>query len=157
MNDELENRLRQQLRASEDHLDAPTRARLHAARNQALGAAGSRREQRSPKIWPNIWPNNWPGAWLAATATAGAALIALFLGTGQSPDEAQLPVAELESTLLAAAGSEDITGPAGEEPVGSGAGTANGIGTDPAETLDLLENLEFYEWLSQQEAEEQPT
>ena len=153
MNDELENRLRQQLRASEDDLDAPTRARLHAARNQALGAAGSRREQRSPKIWPNIWQ----GAWLAATATAGAALIALFLGTGQSPDEAQLPVAELESTLLAAAGSEDLTGPAGEEPVGSGAGTGNGIGTDPAETLDLLENLEFYEWLSQQEAEEQPT
>lgn len=151
MNDEFENRLRQQLRASEDHLDAPTLARLHAARNQALGATGSRRERR----WPKIWPGIWPGAWLAATATAGVALIALFLGTGQSPDEAQLPVAELESTLLAAAGSEDITGPAGEEPVTGAAGAATG--TDPAETLDLLENLEFYEWLSQQEAGEQPT
>lgn len=145
MNDEFENRLRQQLRASEDGLDAPTLARLHAARNKALGAAGSRRERR--------WPNIWPGAWLAASTAAGAALIALFLGTGQSPDEAQLPVAELESTLLAAAGSEDLTGPAGEEPVTGAAGAATG--TDPAETLDLLENLDFYEWLSQQEAEEQ--
>lgn len=143
MNDEFEERLRQQLRASEDHLDAPTLARLHAARNRALGAAGSRRERR------------WSGTWLAAAAAASTAVVALFLGTGQSPDDAQLPVAELESTLLAAAGSEEITGPAGEDPATGGAG--NGPGTDPAETLDLLENLEFYEWLSQQEAEEQPT
>jgi hypothetical protein len=137
MNDELERNLRQQLRASEDKLDAPTLARLHTARNRALGTAGSHREGR------------WPGAWLAAAVAAGAALIALFLGSGQSPDEAQLPVAELESTLLAAAGSEDLAAPAGEKTVGDG--------TDTAETLDLIENLDFYEWLSQQETPEQPT
>lgn len=137
MNDELEKNLRQQLRASEDRLDAPTLARLHAARNRALGTAGSHRERR------------WPGAWLAAAVAAGAALIALFPRTGQSPDEAQLPVAELESTLLAAAGSEDPSTPAGEEAVSGG--------TETAETLDLIENLDFYEWLSQQETPEQPT
>ncbi|MCL4780224.1 MAG: hypothetical protein KJ049_08525 [Gammaproteobacteria bacterium] len=137
MNDELEKQLRQQLRASEEKLDAPTLARLHAARNRALGTAGNHREGR------------WPATWLAASTAAGAALIALFLGYGQSPDEAQLPVAELESTLLAAAGSEGLAAPAGEEVVSGG--------TDTAETLDLIENLDFYEWLSQQETPEQPT
>lgn len=147
MNDEFEQELRQQLRASEDDLDAPTLARLHAARNKALGAAGSRREGR----WSGHWPSHWSGTWLAATVAASTAVVALFLGRAQSPEETQppLPVAELESTLLAAAGNEEIPGPAGEEAVPSS------TDTDTAETLDLIENLDFYEWLSQQEAEEQ--
>jgi hypothetical protein len=142
MNDEFEQELRQQLRASEDTLDAPTLARLHAARNRALAAAGSGREGR--------WSSR-SLTWLAATAAASTAVVALFLGRAQSPEEAPLPVAELENTLLAAAGNEEIPGPAGEEAV------PGSTDTDTAETLDLLENLEFYEWLSEQEPEEQPS
>ena len=40
-----------------------------------------------------------------------------------------------------------LANPAGAESVDTG--------TDTAETLDLLENLEFYEWLSEQDTQEQ--
>jgi hypothetical protein len=136
MNDELEKTLQQQLRASEDGLDGPTLARLHAARNRALKAAGNRRESR------------WPGSWLTAAA-ASVAAIALFISLRQPADQNQLAVADLESTLLAAAGSDEIVSALPEEPV---SGESNAT-----ETLDLLENLDFYEWLSQEESKEQQT
>jgi hypothetical protein len=130
MNDELEKTLQQQLRASEDGLDGPTLARLHAARNRALKAAGNRRESR------------WPGSLLTAAAAASISL-------RQPADQNQLAVADLESTLLAAAGSDEIVSALPEEPV---SGESNAT-----ETLDLLENLDFYEWLSLEESQEQQT
>ncbi|MEZ5562186.1 MAG: hypothetical protein R3F27_04430 [Gammaproteobacteria bacterium] len=137
MNEEFEKQLRQQLRASENGLDGPTLARLHAARNRALDAAGQRRE----------WQLR--GNWLKAAAAAGVAAIALFFGLRQPPGELPLSATELESTLLAAAdGDEPAT------PVNGDQATVEG---EAAETLDLLENLEFYEWLSREAAEEQQT
>ena len=133
MNKDLEKNLQDQLRSSEDGLNAPTLARLHAARNRALetGKGG-----RTPR---------WAGGWLTAAA-AGVAAIILFATLRQPPDTGPLTTAELESTLLAAAGNEYVS-PVTEEPVSAG--------SDAAETLDLLENLDFYEWLSQEPAEEQ--
>jgi hypothetical protein len=137
MNDELEKKLQQQLRASEGELDGPTLARLHAVRNCALEAAGGRRELR------------WSGIWLGAAAATGVAAIVLLVSLRQPTDDAGLPATVFENTLLAAAGNEAIIDPVTGEPV-------NGD-SNAAETLDLLENLEFYEWLSQEEAQEQQT
>jgi hypothetical protein len=135
MNDELEKRLQQQLRASEDELDGPTLARLHAARNRALEKAGRRRALYGPQ------------SWLAVAAAASVAAIALFFGLRPPADDMPASVAAFESTLMAAAESDEFAAPAGAESVDTG--------TDTAETLDLLENLEFYEWLSEQETQEQ--
>ncbi|MFZ1623418.1 MAG: hypothetical protein WAU48_01350 [Gammaproteobacteria bacterium] len=134
MNKDLEKNLQDQLRASEDSLDAPTLARLHAARNRALDVAKGRAPQ-------------WAGSWLTATAAAGVAAIALFIAIKQQPDVGPHKVTELESTLLAAASGAGVSAPVSDEPV-PGA-------EDTAETIDLLENLDFYEWLSQEPAEEQ--
>ena len=136
MNDELEQKLQQQLRASEDGLDSPTLAQLHAARNRALETAGGRRVAR------------WSGTWLTATA-AGVAAIALFINLRQPAEQQQIAAAELESALLAAAGSDAVTDPVSGEPVN--------IENNATETLDLLENLEFYEWLSETDVQEQQT
>jgi hypothetical protein len=136
MNDELEKKLQQQLRASEDELDGPTLARLHAARNRALETAGGRRVSR------------WSGTWLTAAA-AGVAAIALFINLRQPAEQEQIAAAELESALLAAAGSDAVTDPVSGEPVN--------IENNATETLDLLENLEFYEWLSETDVQEQQT
>ncbi len=137
MSNDLEKQLQDQLRSSEDRLDAPMLARLHAARNRALDAVGGHREPR------------WGGRWLAITAAAGAAAIALAVAVRQPADTGQPAAAEFESTLLAAAGNNEIISPATDEPLTGGG--------DADETLDLLENLDFYEWLSQEAAEEQPT
>lgn len=136
MNDELEQKLQQQLRASEDGLNGPTLARLHAARNRALETA---RRRRVP---------GWSGIWLTAAA-AGVAAIALFINLRQPADQEQIAAAELESTLLAVAGGDEIVGPVTEQPVTDENGAT--------ETMDLLENLDFYEWLSQEAVKEQPT
>lgn len=136
MNDELEQKLQQQLRASEDNLDAPTLARLHAARNRALETAGG---QRIPR---------WSGAWLTAAA-AGVAAVALFINLRQPADQEQIAAAELESTLLAVAGGDEIVSPVAEQPITEENGAT--------ETMDLLDNLDFYEWLSQEAVKEQPT
>lgn len=135
MNDELEQKLQEQLRASEDSLDSPTRARLHVARYRALAAAGDRRGSR------------WPGSWLMAATAASVVAIALLISIWQPADQHQLAVAEFESALLAAADSDETGNPAIGEPV---TGEANAT-----ETLDLLENLDFYEWLSQEVQEQQ--
>lgn len=137
MSNDLEKQLQDQLRGSEEHLDAPTLTRLHAARNRALESGSGQRRPR------------WGGNWLTATAVAGAAAIALLVAVRQPADTGQLAAAEFESTLLAAAGNNEIIGPATDEPVTGG--------DDADQTLDLLENLDFYEWLSQEAAEEQPT
>ncbi len=137
MSNDLETQLQEQLRSSEDHLDAPMLARLHAARNRALDAGSGHREPR------------WRGNWLTATAAAGAAAIALVVAVRQPADTGQLAAAEFESTLLAAAGNNEIISPVTDEPV-NGGGNAD-------EMLDLLENLDFYEWLSQEATAEQPT
>ena len=134
MNKDLEKNLQDQLRASEDSLDAPTLARLHAARNRALDVAKGRAPQ-------------WAGSWLTATAAAGVAAIALFIAIKQQPDVGPPEVTELESTLLAAASGTGVSAPVSDGPV-PGA-------EDTAETIDLLENLDFYEWLSREPAEEQ--
>jgi hypothetical protein len=139
MSNEIEKKLQDQLRRSEDGLDAPTLARLHAARNRALDLARSHREPR------------WAGSWLTAATAAGVAAIALFVAIRQPADTGQLAATEFESTLLAAA-SNDIISPVTEEP-GTGAASAS----DTAETLDLLENLDFYEWLSEVADREQQT
>jgi hypothetical protein len=136
MNDELEQKLQQQLRASEDGLDGPTLARLHAARNRALETAGGRHLPR------------WSGTWLTAAA-AGVAAIALFINLRQPADQEQIAAAELESTLLAVADGDEIIGPVTGQPVTGENGTT--------ETMDLLENLDFYEWLSQEAVKEQST
>lgn len=135
MSKDFEKHLQDQLRASEDGLDASTLARLHAARNRALRAAEGRRESR------------WTGNWLAATAAASVAAIALVIAVRPQPDTGQPGVAAFESALLAAAGGNEIINPVTDEPVSGG--------EDTAETLDLLENLDFYEWLSQEAGEEQ--
>jgi len=137
MNEQLEKQLQQQLRASEDKLDAPTLAALHAARNRALATAGRRQALHGTY------------GWLAAVAAAGVAAIGLFIGLRQPADDVQASVTALESTLMAAADGDEIAAPPGAESIDAG--------TDTAETLDLLENLEFYEWLSQQDTGEQPT
>jgi hypothetical protein len=134
MNEQHEQQLQRQLRASEDELDGPTLARLHAARNRALETAGGRRR--------------WSGAWLTAAA-AGVAAVALFINLRQPAEQPQIAAAELESALLAVAGADEIVGPATEQPVTGDNGTTD--------TMDLLENLDFYEWLSQEAAQEQPT
>lgn len=136
MNDELEHKLQQQLRASEDDLDAPTLARLHAARNRALEKAGGRRQPR------------WSGPWLTAAAT-GVAAIALITTLRQPADDVPLSATEFESALLAAAGSDAHTDAVSGEPVSAE--------SKATETLDLLENLEFYEWLSEADLQEQQT
>ena len=137
MSNDLEKQLQDQLRGSEEHLDAPTLARLHAARNRVLEAG---RDHRKPR---------WGGSWLALTAAAGAAAIVMAVAVRQPADTGQPAAAEFESTLLAAAGNNEIISPATDEPLTGGG--------DADETLDLLENLDFYEWLSQEAAEEQPT
>jgi hypothetical protein len=139
MNDELEQKLQQQLRASEDELDGPTLARLHAARNRALEKAGGRRVLYGPQ--------GWLAAAAAASVAASVAAIALFVALRQPADDMPASVAAFESTLMAAADSDELANPAGAESVDTG--------TDTAETLDLLENLEFYEWLSEQDTQEQ--
>ena len=137
MSSDLEQQLQDQLRSSEEHLDAPTLARLHAVRNRVLETGRGRRKPR------------WGGSWLAVTAAAGAAAIALTVALRQPADTGQPAAAEFESTLLAAAGNNEIISPVTDEPL-TGGGNAE-------ETLDLLENLDFYEWLSQEAAAEQPT
>ncbi len=134
MNKDLEKHLQDQLRASEDGLDAPTLARLHAARNRALDVAKGRTPQ-------------WAGSWLTATAAAGVAALALFIAIGPRPDTGQPEVTEFERTLLIAASGNGVSNPMSDEPV-PGA-------EDSAETIDLLENLDFYEWLSQDPAQAQ--
>ena len=135
MNDELEQKLQQQLRASEDGLDGPTLARLHAARNRALETAGGRRVAR------------WSGTWL--TAAASVAAMALFITLRQPAEQQQIAAAELESTLLAAAGSDAVTDPVSGEPVN--------IENNATETLALLENRESYERRSETAGPERQT
>lgn len=137
MSKDLEKYLQEQLRASEAGLDAPTLARLHAARNRALDAAKAGRKPRSTQ------------GWLAAGAAASTVAIALLVAVRPQADVDKPATAEFESTLLAAAGGNEIIAPVNDE-----TGTA---ANETAETLDLLENLDFYEWLSQVEAEEQQT
>jgi hypothetical protein len=137
MNEQLEKQLQQKLRSSEDGLDGQTLARLHAARNRALEKAGGRRLLYGPQGWLAA----------AAAAAAGVAAIALFINLRQPADDVPASLAAFESTLMAAADSDELAAPAGAEPVDTG--------TDTAETLDLLENLEFYEWLSEQDTQEQ--
>lgn len=136
MSNDPEKNLQDQLRASEDSLDASTLARLHAARNRALDKARGRPDSR------------WSGSWLAATAATSAIAIALFVAVRPPSGTRELPATEIESALLAAVSGE-VIGTISDEPVTNGA--------DAAETLDLLENLDFYEWLSQQTTGEQAT
>ena len=63
MNDDFEKNLQQKLRSSEDGLDAPTAARLHAARNRAVESAGGSQNM----FWNN---SQWLRFGLPATAAA---------------------------------------------------------------------------------------
>lgn len=51
MSNDLEKQLQDQLRGSEEHLDAPTLARLHAARNRVLEAGDHRKPRWGEAGW----------------------------------------------------------------------------------------------------------
>ena len=158
MNDNFENNLQRQLRNSEDGLDAPTAARLHAARNRAVASANSSGN--------NFWNNNqWLRIGVPATATACAILAAIFVAllpgsqSGQQPDELTVVDAsdtdapmdeqsllDFETSLLLAAEADEFIKLSTDEQ------NINPEGTQ--ELLDLYENLEFYEWLALEELEE---
>ena len=157
MNDKFENNLQQKLRDSEDSLDAPTAARLHAARNRALEAASS--------TGNSLWNHNpWLRIGIPVTATACAIVAAVFVALplqqpGQQADEIAVadtsnsdPVIEeqslleFEASLLLAAETDGVINPSADE--------QNTASEETQELLDLYENLEFYEWLALEELEE---
>jgi hypothetical protein len=162
MNDDFEKNLQQKLRNGEDGLDAPTAARLHAARNRAVESASGSQNM----FWNN---SQWLRFGLPATATACAILAAIFVALplvqepgqepGQQADELtiadssgsdsnmdELSLLEFEASLLLAAEADGLIKPSADE--------QNISPEETQELLDLYENLEFYEWLALEEMEE---
>ena len=105
---QLAERLGQQLRDSEDELDELTRARLGAARRQALEAAGTKRR------WHRI---GWSAGGFATAAVAVLAVV-LWTGNGGGP----VPALSADDWELLAEGD-----------------------------LQLIEELDFYDWLPEEE------
>jgi hypothetical protein len=158
MTDEFENELQTKLRASEAELDAPTLAQLHAARNRALG------EKDVSRATP------WLTGWLPVAAAASVAALAVWVviapettapTTDSSPATAMARpnddrdddqnneqfIGDLETSLLFVAAADVLLDTDSSD---GGAGEPN-----DEEMLELLENLEFYEWLTAEEMEEQ--
>jgi len=151
--DPLTDKLQQQLRNSELELDAPTQAKLHAARNRAVAASNSR----------EINWSGWTSAAVAACVTAVAIYIALDVGVTPelsvqpTPETAQTTpelsndpfqdasLEDFEISLLMAAEGDELLEPLSEE---------TSTRSDSDELLDLYENLEFYEWLAYEDLEE---
>ena len=104
---QLSGRLGQQLRDSEDELDELTRARLGAARRQALEVAGPR------SLWHRI---GWSAGGFATAAVAVLAIV--LLNGGETP----APVLFGDDWELLAEGD-----------------------------LQLIEELEFYDWRPEEE------
>lgn len=105
--DRLMDELGRQLRAAEDDVDELTRARLAAARKQALGTVDRDR------------PAAWPGWAAGGFATAVVLVLAVTLWTGE---ETALPAMHGDDWELLAEGE-----------------------------LQLIEDLDFYEWLPEEE------
>jgi hypothetical protein len=166
MTDEFENELQTKLRASEAELDAPTLAKLHAARNRALG------EKDVSRATP------WLTGWLPVAAAASVAALAVWVviapettapTTDSSPATAMARpnddrdddqdndqnneqnneqfIGDLETSLLFVAEADVLLD----------TDSSDGGASEPndEEMLELLENLEFYEWLTAEEMEEQ--
>ena len=137
MNDSFEQRLRENLRQSEQHVDADTRAKLAAARRQALEHADAKSDG-----W-FAWLPPFTGLQLAGTLAAIAVVAAV---TVQILDPMNRQKTAPQPQLTASSGSEtdtDLTPLTNE--------------TDLYENLELLEfyeELEFYEWLADEIPEE---
>ena len=135
MNDSFEQRLRENLRQSEQHVDADTRAKLAAARRQALEHADTKSAG-----WFG-WLPPFTGLHAAGTLAAIAVVVAVTVQT-MDPIKRQ----KVEPQLTASAGSETDV---------DSARLMNE--TDLYENLELLEfyeELEFYEWLAEEIPEE---
>jgi hypothetical protein len=152
MNEDLEQKLQNNLRDSEGDIDAATLRRLREARQRATAAAND--HARPP----------WQSNWIPAAAVASASAIAVFVALSPDPMQpidnpavATAPQAQdipksveldaFEASLLMAADVDELL----ELPANEQGGVAE---TD--ELLDLYENLEFYEWLLL-EADEEAT
>ena len=154
MNEKLETEVRQQLRASEDELDAATLAKLREARQRALEAVDEKPA------------SNWSQGWVPLAAAASVVMLAVLVAiTMRTPGEVEPDInmvdnvepvdagpvtdqqlEDFEAAIILAAETEDLLKPSVDE--------AGADADDGEDLLDLYENLEFYEWLAIEDAEE---
>lgn len=127
---ELEREAARLLRAGNEP-DAATRLRLERARRQALAELDRGRDFG----WHLGRRGSWPGSWALALGTAGAATVAIALWLGSSGEP------------RATGASATVTPPTAAEAAELEA-MLNG------ENLELIEELEFYDWLAMQESED---
>jgi len=137
MNDSFEKRLRQDLRQSEQHVDADTRARLAAARQQALANAAPDKY----KVFG--WSPPIAGLQTAGTLAVIAVVIAVIVQT-MNPIDGQN-----------AAPKRQLTASTGPEPGADSSPVTSEVELyENLELLEFYEELEFYEWLADEMPEE---
>lgn len=130
MNSEQEERQQQRfeqaagrlLRQAGEELDAATLSRLNRARQRALGEYDRARHR----------PLGFGGGWQAAVAAAAVAVVAVALWTSRSPTPA------IPEPTAAVQVPADVPHP-------EQAADLEAVFT--SDNLELIENLEFYEWL----------